>query len=284
MAAGAGIAVAALQSDLSSAEASERSVRSDLRNLESSSAAYNKAQGELKQKLAALRKEHDALAAQAPVVNELASAKEVIAGLQAGVESDQRIIANLEQQIQVLQQAKAQAQAFEGALDQMIGRLQKDIAGLEVQLKEANRALFGALVNLAIAGFGSTMALRKNGLDLIQRQMLMSVYDLAQGNPLQAVAPLLEKMVTEGLIGAGAGAVLAPIMGALLSPPQTPAGYAAKIKALIDGAASLTAPQRSVLRELERATAFDPEPLALAVIAQPGLTAPQARAIRGLIA
>ena len=173
VAASAAIAVAKLSSDLSSAERSERDARSTLSDLERASRAFDQARAASAARLGGLRAEHQALTSSAPVVA-LDHPRVVVAALEQAVVHDEAIIANLEAQIQALRTARAQATTFEAGLDTLINRLQTEVAALEKQVVESRRALVSTLVDIALAGFGATAILRKAGLPLADKTVLLA--------------------------------------------------------------------------------------------------------------
>ncbi len=251
MAATAAVAVTKLSSDLSSAERSERDARSTLDGLERSSRAFEQARAASAERLGRLRAEHQALTASAPVIPPDATPRAAVEALEAAVKNDEAIIGNLEAQIQALRTAKAQATTFEAGLDTLIERLQTEVAALEKQVEESRRALLGALVDVALAGFGATALLRKAGLPLADKTALLAGIDALRGDLAAAVNKLVDGLVSSAVVTATDSPLLAKVLGAITTAPLTGADAAERLATLAAAATRpLTAPQRALLERI----------------------------------
>lgn len=251
VAASAAIAVAKLSSDLSSAERSERDARSTLSDLERASRAFDQARAASAARLGGLRAEHQALTSSAPVVALDAHPRVVVAALEQAVVHDEAIIANLEAQIQALRTARAQATTFEAGLDTLINRLQTEVAALEKQVVESRRALVSTLVDIALAGFGATAILRKAGLPLADKTVLLAGIDMVRGDLASVVSKLVDGLVSSALVAATDSPLLGKVLGAITTAPLTGLDAAERMASLVTAASRpLTAPQRALLERI----------------------------------
>ena len=283
IAAAAGVALVSLRNDLANVERSKSAVESDLRSLKNAAKNHDAVQKKLRARLGDLKNAHAALDAAAPVIAPNAAPREALAALRDGVANDEKIIANLEAQIAVLETMKKEASGFEAALDEIIAELRDGVHALEQRVEESNRAIFSAVIDIALLAFGATTVLRERGILMSRKQLLMAGYDLLHGDLEGGVKRLLDRMLAEGLIAATGSKVLGSTLRGLLRAGAH-GDYSAAVRALVSGArATLTPTQRSLLTLLEHVTDFDPTPLAQAVIDQPQLTAPQAEAIEAML-
>jgi hypothetical protein len=222
MAATAAGAIVKFRSDLKDAERAEESVRADMRKLDAARAAHGQLQAELRKQVDGLRKSRAALEALAPEIDRDASPREVVSALKKAIAHDEQVVANLEKQIALLQSMKAQASGFEQMLDATIARLKEDVQKLERRVDESRRAVLIAMIDVAVIAFAASGALRRSGVPLAQKELLLSGLDLANGDLEQAIHAVVRRLVSEGLIAAGSSAVLGATLTGLLASASAP--------------------------------------------------------------
>jgi hypothetical protein len=284
MAAAGAAAVAKLQSDLSDAERSERTLQAEVAGLEQASRAHQATQRELRAVLTALRTERDAMDKLAPQVEQGATSPRAIAMLQAAVTHDERVIKNLEVQIATLRAMKVNAGAFESTLDTLIAKLRNDITVLEAQRVESQRTLLGAFLDVVIVAYGATAGLRAMGVAKADKTLLLSAIDLSRGDVGKTLGHLVDAMVAHQLIPSGATANALTLLTGIATQGSPARDYRSAIQTLALSAAPLSKEQNALLRLLENVIRFDPIPLARAVIELGALSAEQVDTVGAVLA
>ncbi|MFO0725821.1 MAG: hypothetical protein U1E65_18705 [Myxococcota bacterium] len=198
MAAAAGATVIKLQGDLKDANRQESDAERTLSDLMAVTQAQAKIKAELGTSLGALKAEHDALAKEAP--ESLHGARAVLAELEAGAARDEKLIANLEAQIALLETAKARLGSLEKGLDATLTALKADVKALEAERDQSRRAIFTALLDIGLAAFGATAALKAQGLLKAEKEVLLGAADVLKGDLAGAAGRLLSKLIEKALV------------------------------------------------------------------------------------
>ncbi len=278
-------AMTSIQRDIDALDADIARTQSENDQLRASLSTFKSRQSSLRTSVDALKQVESALVAQIPASLDLSTVPPAqrFTHLAQSVHANQRLSANLAAQITVLKGMKAEAGAFEHALDVLIVGLEAEAEALKEQLKLTDRAILSALFDIVVGTSGMDPNLNVGPFSVSKKTLLLDGVTGLKTSLIKQAQSMVDQMVIDQLIPAAGSEQLAGRLLDMLKSNATAKDVADTARDVLTDRvmSSLSEPQRFLVDLVLTSgpSGFSRKALIRAIVDNAAITDPQARAI-----